>query len=179
VRFRRLTHAAVAVLAVLTAAAIPSQAWAAPDGPWMIFPQSTFPSKCLELPHANTATGTNVDIYTCPSGITPLHMRWEFLHQSDGTVQIQNKVSNKCATPVGGTLESGAFVDEEPCANYTTWIQVRRQTGSHDYYQFRTPGANLCLNVRGNGTANDTLMIIYTCTSGVANDLFTWIPARQ
>ena len=55
-----------------------------------------------------------------------------------------------------------------------------RETGAHDYYQFRTPGANLCLNVRGNGTANNTRLIIYTCTSGgVANDLFTWIPARQ
>lgn len=178
-RFRRLGHAVVAVLAALTAAVIPGRAWAATDGPWMIFPQSTYPARCLELPHANTATGTIVDIYTCPSGITPLHMRWTFLHFNDGTVQLQNGVSGKCASAPGGTLESGAFVEEWPCATYNHWIETRRETGTQDYYQFKTPGANLCLNVRGNATANDTPLILYTCTSGVANDLFTWTPAHQ
>jgi Ricin-type beta-trefoil lectin domain-like len=178
-KFRRLSRIAVAVLAALTAVVIPSQAWAAPDGPWIITPQSTS-AKCLELPHANTATGTIVDIYTCPSGITPLHMRWTFQHLSDGSVHLVNGVSGKCASAAGGTIESGVFIEEWPCSASDRWLQVRIETGPHDYYQFKSvDDTSLCMNVRGNSTANDAPLILYRCTSGSANDLFTWNPAHQ
>jgi hypothetical protein len=179
-KIRRLGQAAIAVLALVTAVALPSAAWAAVDGPWKILPQNSS-SKCVELGPTNPATGTFIDIYSCPGGITPLDYRWTFYHNSDGTVYIKNGSSGNCASTAARQLSSGALIKDAPCSDSLKWVQTRKSTGAHDYYQFQVSGQRQwCINVRGNSTANGTSLILYQCTSaGAANDLFTWIPAVQ
>jgi hypothetical protein len=179
-KHRRWGQVVLAVLATVIALAVPGIARAAgTDGPWKISPQSSS-SKCLDLPNSNTADGVIVNIYTCHSGITPLNQRWTFHHWSDGSVYIINGASGKCLTTAGLTVESGAYIEDYPCAQANRWVQRRLETGAHDYYQFRWAGLeDWCINVYRNSTANNTHLILYHCTSGSANDLFTWNPAVQ
>jgi hypothetical protein len=181
VKHRRWGQAVLAVLATVIALAVPDIARAAgTDGPWKITPQSSS-SKCLDLPGSDTSDGTIVNIYTCHSGITPLNQRSTFHHWSDGSVYIINGASGKCLTTAGLTIESGAYIEDWPCAQANRWVQKRIETGAHDYYQFQWAGQQeWCINVYRNLTANNTHLILYHCVSGgAANDLFTWTPAAQ
>jgi len=112
--------------------------------------------RCLDVPQSNTTNGTQPIIWDCNGGA---NQRW--------TVNGQNlQALGKCLdAPTNAT--AGSKVQIWDCNG-----------GANQRWNLNTNGtissaqSGLCLDVKGNATANGTLVILWTCTAA-ANQRWT------
>jgi hypothetical protein len=177
-----LTLMGAAVMGIIA----PSPAFAADSGPWQIWPYSAIFS-CMEVQGGSTANSAQVQIWRCPSfdgKITPLHHRWIFRNTTDGYYRLVNGKSGKCANIKGSTDANSTKIIQYTCgtSNLTLndqWYPLYIRNVNADLYQLRSRlNYGKCLNVQGNGTANGTDLILYTCSTA-NNMLWSWSPAKQ
>jgi hypothetical protein len=110
-------------------------------------------NRCLDVPGAATANGTQLAIWDCGGGA---NQRWAAL--PNGALQVYG---NKCLDVPGHATTAGTRVQIWDCnggANQQWTVNgdgtvVGRESG-------------LCLDVTGAGTANSTAVEIWNCTGG-------------
>ncbi|WP_035858653.1 RICIN domain-containing protein [Cryptosporangium arvum] len=166
------------VLTVLGAALLgvaQSPATAATLGPYQIFPASPDPVKCLDVPDGTTANGASIIIYTCDR--LKENQQWYFDEVSTGVWEIRNRETDKCMVVKGASTASGAAIIQYTCNGSTNsrWRTdyVRPAGGGLGWYKIRNAKSNLCIAVKGAGTANKTTLVQYAC-NGTLNGQFTW-----
>jgi beta-glucanase (GH16 family) len=114
--------------------------------------------KCVDVAGANSADGTQVQLYTC-NGTNA--QRWTI--GTDGTI----RALGKCLDVSGGSTADGARVQLWTCNG--TGAQRWTVTGARDIVNTQ---ANKCLDVAGNSSADATRLQTWTCTGG-ANQKWT------
>ena len=114
--------------------------------------------KCMDVAAANSADGTQVQLYDC-NGTGA--QQWS--RQSDGTL----RALGKCLDVSGGSVANGARVQLWTCNG--SGAQQWTYTSGHDLVN---PQANKCLDVTGNNSANGTALQLWSCT-GAANQKWT------
>jgi hypothetical protein len=114
--------------------------------------------KCLDVAGANSADGTQVQLYDC-NGTNA--QKWT--RPGNGTV----RALGKCLDVSGGSTADGARVQLWTC-NGTAAQQWVYSSGR----DLVNPQANKCLDVTGNNSANATPVQLWTCT-GAANQKWT------
>jgi beta-glucanase (GH16 family) len=117
--------------------------------------------KCVDVAAANSANGTQVQLYGC-NGTDA--QRWTL--GSDGTV----RALGKCLDVSGGSTADGARVQLWDCNG--SGAQRWTSTAGRDLVN---PQADKCLDVTGNNSADGTPLQIWSCTGG-ANQKWT-VPA--
>jgi len=110
--------------------------------------------KCIDVAGANSADGTQVQLYTC-NGTTA--QQWT--RGTDGTI----RALGKCLDVSGGSTANGAKVQLYTCNG--SGAQQWNSTSAHDIVN---PQATKCLDVTGNNSADGTPLQIWSCT-GAAN----------
>jgi Ricin-type beta-trefoil lectin domain len=114
--------------------------------------------KCADVAGANSANGTQVQLYTC-NGTGA--QQWTV--GTDGTV----RALGKCLDVAGAGTANGTKVQLYDCNG--TGAQQWTYTSGHDLVN---PQANRCLDVTGNTSADGTPLQIWDCT-GAANQKWT------
>ncbi|GAB2670523.1 ricin-type beta-trefoil lectin domain protein [Kribbella swartbergensis] len=114
--------------------------------------------KCVDVAAANTADGTQVQLYDC-NGTNA--QQWT--RPGDGTI----RALGKCLDVNAGSVADGAKVQLWTCNG--TAAQQWVYTSGRDLVN---PQANKCLDVTGNNSANGTPLQLWTCT-GAANQKWT------
>lgn len=114
--------------------------------------------KCMDIAAANSADGTQVQLYDC-NGTSA--QQWT--RSSDGTL----RALGKCLDVSGGSVANGAKVQLWTCNG--SGAQQWTYTSGRDLVN---PQANKCLDVTGNNSANSTPLQTWTCT-GAANQKWT------
>jgi Ricin-type beta-trefoil lectin domain len=114
--------------------------------------------KCVDVAAANSADGTQVQLYDC-NGTNA--QRWT--RPGDGTI----RALGKCLDVSGGSTADGARVQLWTCNG--TGAQRWTYTAAHDLVN---PQANKCLDVTGSNSANGTPLQLWSCTGG-ANQKWT------
>ncbi|MEU7871949.1 RICIN domain-containing protein [Dactylosporangium sp. NPDC049140] len=112
--------------------------------------------RCLDVPNANTANGTQPIIWDC-NGAT--NQRWTISGQ---TVQALGKCLD---APLNGT--AGVKAQLWDCNGGTNQRWTLNADGT-----IAGAASGLCLDVNGAATANGTTVILWTCT-GAANQRWT------
>jgi mannan endo-1,4-beta-mannosidase len=120
--------------------------------------------RCVDVPAANSANGTAVQLYTCDANGNA--QAWT--RSSDGTL----RALGKCLDVAGGVNADGTAVQIWDCT----------AGNAHQQWQYNAtaqtlvnPATGRCLDAVGQGTADGTRLQIWTCT-GNANQRWT-IPA--
>jgi predicted chitinase len=151
-RLRRvLVAAAAAVLG--TFILIPGTASAAGTGAI-----TGYGGKCVDVSGANTANGTQVQLWTC-NGTNA--QNWTV--GTDGTI----RALGKCLDVSGGSTANGAKVQLWDCNG--TGAQQWVATAANDIVN---PQANKCLDATGPSSADGTPLQLWSCTGG-ANQKWT------
>jgi beta-glucanase (GH16 family) len=114
--------------------------------------------KCVDVAAANTADGTQVQLYDC-NGTNA--QQWT--RPGDGTI----RALGKCLDVNAGSVADGTKVQLWTCNG--TPAQQWVYTSGRDLVN---PQANKCLDVTGNNSANATPLQTWTCT-GAANQKWT------
>ncbi|MFF2140450.1 ricin-type beta-trefoil lectin domain protein, partial [Streptomyces sp. NPDC058193] len=114
--------------------------------------------KCLDVPSANSANGTPVQLYDCNGTAA---QRWTV--GSDGTL----RALGKCLDVASAGTADGTPVQLWDCNG--TAAQQWAVPAARDIVN---PQANKCLDAIGSSSANGTRMQIWTCT-GAANQKWT------
>jgi glucosylceramidase len=114
--------------------------------------------KCVDVAGANSADGTQVQLYTC-NGTTA--QQWT--RNSNGTV---TGLAGKCLDVAGASTANGAKVQLYTCNG------TAAQQWTYTANQLINPAANKCLDVTGNNSADGTPLQIWSC-SGAANQKWT------
>ncbi|NUR95536.1 MAG: lectin, partial [Kribbellaceae bacterium] len=114
--------------------------------------------KCLDVAGANSADGTQVQLYDC-NGTNA--QKWT--RPGDGTI----RALGKCLDVNAGSTADGAKVQLWTCNG--TGAQQWTYSSAQDLVN---PQANKCLDVTGNNSANATPTQLWTC-AGTANQ--KWI----
>jgi len=114
--------------------------------------------KCVDVAGANSADGTQVQLYTCNGTGAQ-----QWTRGTDGTL----RALGKCLDVRGGSTADGARVQLYTCNG--TGAQRWSYTSGHELVN---PQANKCLDVTGNNSADGTRLQIWTCTGG-ANQKWT------
>jgi hypothetical protein len=110
-------------------------------------------NRCLDVPGASTANGTQLQIWDCNSGA---NQQWTYL--SNGELQVYG---NKCLDVPGHATAAGTRVQIWDCNG-----------GANQQWNLNADGtvvgreSGLCLDVTGRGTANGTAVEIWTCSGG-------------
>ncbi|MET8849740.1 non-reducing end alpha-L-arabinofuranosidase family hydrolase [Amycolatopsis sp. NPDC004625] len=110
-------------------------------------------SRCLDVPNANQADGTAVQIYDCSGGAG---QQWTSTASGQLTV-----FGGKCLDVSGAATTAGARVQIWTCHG-----------GANQQWRVNSDGtivgvqSGLCLDVTGAGTANGTAVEIWTCNGG-------------
>jgi glucosylceramidase len=117
--------------------------------------------KCVDVAAANTANGTQIQLYTC-NGTNA--QRWTI--GSDGTI----RALGKCMDVSAAGTANGTKVQLWDCNG--TAAQQWVYTAAHDLVN---PNANKCLDATGPSSADGTPLQIWSCTGG-ANQKWT-LPA--
>jgi lysophospholipase L1-like esterase len=112
--------------------------------------------RCLDVPNSNSANGTQPIIYDCNGNA---NQRWTVNGQ---TLQSLGKCLD---SPTGAT--AGTKVQLWDCHGGTNQRWNLNSNGTISNAQ-----SGLCLDVRGNATANGTLVQLWTCTAA-ANQRWT------
>jgi glucosylceramidase len=113
--------------------------------------------KCVDVAGANTANGTQVQLYGCNGTAA---QKWT---RSGDTL----RALGKCLDVSGGSTADGARVQLWDCNG--TGAQRWTYTAARDLLN---PQANKCLDVTGNNSADGTPLQIWSCTGG-ANQKWT------
>jgi hypothetical protein len=124
-------------------------------------PITGFAGKCVDVAGANSADGTQVQLYTCNSTGA---QQWTVA--GDGTL----RALGKCLDVAGGGTGNGTRVQLYTCNS--TGAQQWIYTSGSDIVN---PQANKCLDVTGVNSADGTPLQIWDCTGG-ANQKWS-IPA--
>jgi glucosylceramidase len=114
--------------------------------------------KCVDVAGANSADGTQVQLYTCNGSAAQ-----QWTRGTDGTI----RALGKCLDVSGGSTANGAKVQLYTCNG--SGAQQWNYTSGHDIVN---PQANKCLDVTGNNSADATPLQIWSCT-GAANQKWT------
>ena len=114
--------------------------------------------KCADVAAANSADGTQVQLYDCNGSGAQ-----QWTRSSDGTV----RALGKCLDVNAGSVADGARVQLYSCNGSAA--QQWTYTSGRDLVN---PQANKCLDVTGSNSANATPLQIWTCT-GAANQKWT------
>ncbi|MFG3246294.1 endo-1,4-beta-xylanase [Streptomyces sp. NPDC048187] len=107
--------------------------------------------RCLDVPNAGTADGTQVQLWDCNSNT---NQQWEYTDAGELRVY-----GNKCLDAAG--TGNGAKVQI-----YSCW------GGDNQKWRLNSDGSiagvqsGLCLDAVGNGTANGTPIQLYSCSNG-------------
>ncbi|GLJ89512.1 beta-xylanase [Streptomyces poonensis] len=107
--------------------------------------------RCLDVPNASTADGTQVQLYDCHSNT---NQQWEYT--AAGELRVYG---NKCLDAAG--TGNGAKVQIYSCWGADNQKWRLNSDGSIVGVQ-----SGLCLDAVGNGTANGTLIQLYSCSNG-------------
>ncbi len=114
--------------------------------------------KCVDVAAANSADGTQVQLYDC-NGTNA--QQWT--RPGDGTI----RALGKCLDVNAGSVADGARVQLWTCNG--TGAQQWVYSGARDLVN---PQANKCLDATGNSSANGTPLQLWTCSGG-ANQKWT------
>ncbi|MGI5246653.1 lectin [Dactylosporangium sp. CA-139066] len=119
---------------------------------------SGYAGKCVDVAGANTANGTQIQLWTC-NGTNA--QNWTV--GTDGTI----RALGKCLDVSGGSTADGAKVQLWDCNG--TGAQQWAVSSANDIVN---PQANKCLDASGWGTADGTPLLIWSCHGG-ANQKWT------
>ncbi|MGW7199984.1 ricin-type beta-trefoil lectin domain protein [Streptomyces chryseus] len=114
--------------------------------------------KCVDVPGANTANGTPVQLYDC-NGTGA--QRWSV--GSDGTIRALGKCLD---------VASGGTADGTPVQLWDCNGSAAQRWATPAARDIVNPQADKCLHAAGNSSANGTRLQIWTCT-GAANQKWT------
>jgi beta-glucanase (GH16 family) len=114
--------------------------------------KSTFSSRCIDIPGANPADGTRLQMYDC-NGTSA--QSWTF--NSDGTLRSMGK----CMDPAGGTLTNGTPIQLVACNGNP--VQRFTLSGAGDLVNV---SANKCVDVKDWNSANGAALQLYDCSGG-------------
>jgi beta-glucanase (GH16 family) len=114
--------------------------------------KSTFSSRCIDIPGANPADGTRLQMYDC-NGTSA--QSWTF--NSDGTLTSMGK----CMDPAGGTLTNGTPIQLVACNGNP--VQRFTLSGAGDLVNV---SANKCVDVKDWNSANGAALQLYDCSGG-------------
>jgi len=176
VRKRRLGQGllGLVVLAGLLVS-IQSPAAAATQGPFIVVqPQS---GKCLDVPNSTTSDVAMI-IYTCGNP-RRTNQQWNFVDTGGGNYWIQNRLTNKCLTVWGARIDDNISVIQYACntGDNEEWYSesvVGYSGDPHDYYRIRNVNSDKCLQVKGAGTVNNTILVQLECDSIGIHDEQWW-----
>jgi hypothetical protein len=107
--------------------------------------------KCVDVAAANSANGTQVQLYACNGTNAQL-----WIVGDDGTI----RALGKCLDVAGGATANGTKVQIWDC-NGTGAQQWTASAGT-----LRNPAANKCLDATGNSSADGTPLQIWDCFGG-------------
>ncbi|HXR73126.1 ricin-type beta-trefoil lectin domain protein, partial [Actinocrinis sp.] len=112
--------------------------------------------KCLDVPNASTATGTQLDIWTCNGGANQL-----FTHTSSGQLAVYSGSSQLCLDAYNNQTSPGTKVQTWTCNGGANQQWNLNSNGTITGVQ-----SGLCLDVTGASTANGALVELWTCNGG-------------
>ncbi|MFF7953210.1 endo-1,4-beta-xylanase [Streptomyces griseorubiginosus] len=107
--------------------------------------------RCVDVPNAGTADGTQVQLYDCNNGT---NQQWT--STSAGELRVYG---NKCLDAAG--TGNGARVQI-----YSCWGGANQQWRLNSDGSIVGVQSGLCLDAVGNGTANGTQIQLYACSGG-------------
>ncbi|WP_020140572.1 endo-1,4-beta-xylanase [Streptomyces sp. 351MFTsu5.1] len=107
--------------------------------------------RCVDVPNAGTADGTQVQLYDCNNGT---NQQWT--STSAGELRVYG---NKCLDAAG--TGNGAKVQI-----YSCWGGANQQWRLNSDGSIVGVQSGLCLDAVGNGTANGTQIQLYACSGG-------------
>ncbi|MEV5710682.1 endo-1,4-beta-xylanase [Actinoallomurus sp. NPDC052274] len=119
--------------------------------------------KCLDVPNAATAEGTQLQIYDCWGGSNQLWTR-----TSGGQLTVYSGGSTVCLDAYGNQTSPGTKVEIWPCNG-----QANQQWQVNSNGTVTGVRSGLCLDVSGASTANGALVQLWTC-SGRSNQQWTF-----
>lgn len=108
--------------------------------------------RCVDVPSADTANGTPVQLYDCNNHAA---QRWT-VGNSDNSIQALGK----CLDVAGGALTDGAQVQLYDCNG----TGAQKWTASSG--RLLNPQSGKCLDAFGNSSANGTRLVIWSCHGG-------------
>jgi beta-glucanase (GH16 family) len=114
--------------------------------------KNTFSSRCIDIPGANPADGTRLQMYDC-NGTSA--QAWTF--NADGTLTSMGK----CMDPAGGTLTNGTPIQLVACNGNP--VQRFTLSGAGDLVNI---SANKCVDVKDWNAANGAALQLYDCSGG-------------
>jgi hypothetical protein len=137
-----------AARSVMTSAGIQSSSTA--SGAQIVGGQS---GRCVDVPNASTANGTQVQLWDCHSGT---NQRWT--HTAGRQLMVYG---NKCLDASGQGTGNGTLAIIWDCNGQTNQQWNVNANGTITGAQ-----SGLCLDASGPGTANGTLIHLWTCHGG-------------
>ncbi|MFI5916838.1 ricin-type beta-trefoil lectin domain protein [Dactylosporangium sp. NPDC051541] len=123
-----------------------------PTGPGNVL-RGAGSNRCLDVPGAATANGTQLSIWDCTGGA---NQRWIAL--SNGALQVYG---NKCLDIPGHATAPGTVVQIWDCNGGTNQQWTLNSNGT-----VVSRESGLCLDVTGAATANSTPVELWNCTGG-------------
>ena len=114
--------------------------------------KSNFSNRCIDIPGANPADGTRLQMYDC-NGTSA--QSWSFT--SDGTLTSMGK----CMDPAGGALTNGTPIQLVACNGNP--VQRFTLSGAGDLVNI---SANKCVDVKDWNSANGAALQLYDCSGG-------------
>jgi hypothetical protein len=109
--------------------------------------------RCLDVPSANTANNTRLEIWDCNGGTNQL---WTLNSSKELVVY-----GNKCLDASGGGTSPGTAVIIYDCHGGANQQWTHNSNGT-----LTNAASGLCLDVAGAATANGTLVDLWTCNGG-------------
>jgi poly(3-hydroxybutyrate) depolymerase len=112
--------------------------------------------RCLDVPGATTATGTQLQIWDCHSGTNQTWTR-----TTSGTLTVYSGNNLRCLDASGNGSTNGT-----PVIIWTCNGQTNQQWRVNANGTITSVQSGLCLDVTGLGTANGTKVQLWSCTGG-------------
>jgi len=109
-------------------------------------------SKCLDVQMTNTASGANVDLYTC-NGYA--WQNWMLVDLGTGFVNIYSENSGMCLDVSGASTADGGNVIQATCSGDSSQQWVKTTTIS-PYFRLTNRNSGKVLDVTNCGTADTT-----------------------
>jgi len=109
-------------------------------------------SKCLDVQMTNTASGANVDLYTC-NGYA--WQNWMLVDLGTGFVNVYSENSGMCLDVSGASTADGGNVIQATCSGDSSQQWVKTTTTS-PYFRLTNRNSGKVLDVSNCGTADTT-----------------------
>ncbi len=128
------------------------------------------PGKCLDVNGAGTASGTNVQEWTCNGSRAQV---WRVQSLAGGLSTLVNPNSGKCLDVFGAGTADGTNIQIWTCHGGEAQSFSIQDVGSGNV-RLVNPHSGKCVDVAGAGTANGTNVQLWTCNGSNAQ---RWRPA--